>query len=118
LTDVAAIEMLEQALAQKENEVLALRQALAVLKGDSINAIAIAGLPRTRDFEHFGIVEATGKLLAEIGPADTRNIADKLQDRGIRTRSKNFVATVYATLDNSPQFKRKNGLWELSEERK
>ena len=118
MADVTMIEMMERELTRKRGEVLALEQALSVLKGDNIDAVAIANLPKTRQFEPFGIVESTVKLLQEYGPSDTRTIADKLQDGGIRTRSKNFVATVYATLDNSPRFNRKDGLWELNEERK
>jgi hypothetical protein len=115
---MTAIEMLEKELARKRDEVMALEQALSVLKGDNISAIAIAGLPKTREFEHLGIVEATTTLLREIGPTDTRTISERLLDRGIRTRSKNFTATVYATLDNAKQFKRKDNVWHLVEEKK
>jgi hypothetical protein len=119
MADVATIEAIEQEISRKRNELMALEQALSVLKGDNINAIALGNLPKTREFEHLGIVEATTHLLKELGPLDTRTISDKLMDRGLRTRSKNFVATVYATLDNSPKFKRdkKSSLWELVEEK-
>lgn len=117
MTETGALEAIEQAIARKENELLALRQAAAVLRGEQTTAVAIAGLPKSRDFADLGIVAGTKQLLREQGPMDTRNIADQLLDRGLRTRSKNFVATVYATLDNSPAFKRdrKTSLWSLAE---
>jgi hypothetical protein len=55
--------------------------------------------------------------LREAGtPRTTREIADALLERGIKTNSKNYIATVYATLNNSEAFKRTNdGTWELVE---
>lgn len=61
-----------------------------------------------------GITDATIRWLREVGePKNTRQIADELKRRGIQTRSKNWIATVYATLDNAKEFKRKNKMWEL-----
>ena len=57
------------------------------------------------------------KFLREMGePQDTRAIADALLSRGLQTHSKNFIATVYATLNNGKMFRRtKDNRWELRE---
>jgi hypothetical protein len=101
------IDGLERELARKRAEVEALEHAIAVLRGEG------KSVPRSREFAGYGITEAAEKLLKEIGPASTRTIADTLLDRGIRTRSKNFVATVFSTLDNSSLFRRRGNQWEL-----
>jgi hypothetical protein len=44
-----------------------------------------------------------------------RQIADELIRRGIQTKAKNWIATVYATLDNAKEFNRKDAKWELQE---
>jgi hypothetical protein len=44
-----------------------------------------------------------------------RQIADELIRRGIQTKAKNLIATVYATLDNAKEFNRKAAKWELRE---
>jgi hypothetical protein len=61
-----------------------------------------------------GITDATIRWLREVGePKNTRQIADELKRRGIQTRSKNWIATVYATLANAKEFMRKDDKWEL-----
>lgn len=113
-----AIEMLEQDLEQKRRELLALEQAISLLKGNAVLVTDARGtLPRSQDFKGLGIVDAAQRLITELGtPQTTREIADGLLNRGLETRSKNFTATVYATLDNSKTVKRTaDGRWELNE---
>ena len=83
------------------------------------------------EFANMGATEATQKVLSEGYPKglDTTDIAKRLKARGLYTRSKHFVATVYATLHNAstdgdgpsalktPKFVRKNGLWYLARAR-
>ena len=108
-----AIEALNRAREAKLAELQSIEQALAVL-GVSL-AGGPKGRPATRDFEDLGITTATKRYLAEVRePRSTRDIADALRDRGVQTRSKNYIATVYATLRNSSAFQRtKDGTWEL-----
>jgi hypothetical protein len=105
-------EALREQIEMKEHELNALRQALSVLEGGTVTAMPV---PKSREFEHLGITAAVKQLYAETGEEmDTRQIADALMDRGIKTRSKNFVATVYATLDNNREFVRTDaGAWKL-----
>lgn len=72
-------------------------------------------LPAPRqDFYRMGIVEAASHLLAETGrPMSTREIADTIRARGVVTKSKNYIPTVYATLANSEQFAREGNNWVL-----
>jgi hypothetical protein len=71
----------------------------------------------SQDFADLGITVAAKRYLKEVGePRSTREIADALGKRGVKTNSKNYIATVYATLHNSSAFKRTNdGTWELAE---
>ncbi len=65
-----------------------------------------------------GLGEAAKEIVKEIGPRGTREIAHALLARGVRTNSKNFVATVYTTLKSSPDFIRNGGTWELAKRTK
>ena len=73
--------------------------------------------PRIKDFEDLGITAAARRYLREERePRTTREIANALIDRGLKTTSKNWIATVYATLRNGKMFERtKDGKWELAE---
>jgi hypothetical protein len=108
----AAIEALQRARETKLAELDAIDRALAAL-----GAPVSGSVERQvgRDFEHLGIVEATKRYLSEKGePRTTREIAEALLARGVQTKSKKYVATVYATLDNAKKdFRRKDGKWEL-----
>ena len=110
----AAIEALKRAREVKRSELRAIDQAL-----EALGATAESGQDRqaSRDFEDFGLTAAAKRYLRESGtPRTTREIADALMERGVKTRSKNYIATVYATLNNSDFFKRtKDGTWELVE---
>lgn len=109
-----AVDSMKEELAQIERRAQALRQAIALLSGEAILvAPNNAELPK-QDFEGLGIVDAATRFVKEMGePQDTRVIADALVARGLKTKSKNFVAAVYATLHNSKAFKRtKDDKWE------
>jgi hypothetical protein len=113
---------MEQELEAVERRAAALRQAIALLKGDALLVMDRQGTApaKSNQYEGLGIVDAAKRFILEVGePRGTREIADALLGRGLQTKSKNFVATVYATLDNSKQFKRTpDGRWEPLEEKK
>jgi hypothetical protein len=75
---------------------------------------------REQDFIGLGLVEATRRLLVEVGkPLQTGDIARELKARGVTSRSKNFIANLYSTLYNSDKVvRRENGLWTLVTRRK
>jgi hypothetical protein len=117
-----ALDELKAELAQLEKiqpRLLALRQAIDILEGRSI-LVAPDDAPRM-DFSGLGIVEAAKRLIRETGgPLGTKDIAEQILKRGVVTTSKNYVPTVYATLDNSPEFVRvggagRKGKWQLKE---
>jgi hypothetical protein len=110
----AAIEALQRARESKLAELRAIEQALESL-GAPIQGVQ--GRTATKDFEDLGIIAATKRYLKEQGaPRTTREIADALVERGAKSRSKNPIATVYATLHNSMAFKRtEDGAWMLVE---
>jgi hypothetical protein len=112
------VEQLKGALATKEREAEALRAAIAVLSGEMVQQVmSTAG--RRLDYQDLGVTAAAKKFLREMlpEPQDTRAIADALLNRGLQTNSKNFIATVYATLNNGKMFRRtKDNRWALVEE--
>src|SRR4051794_32183651 len=99
----AANQAQRQAL---DTELRRIEQALAALTGE----------PTIRtEYERLGIVEAAGRWLREVGtPQSTKEIADALLARGLVTKSKKFVPTVYATLRNSEAFTRTDDVWALT----
>jgi hypothetical protein len=109
-----AIESLKRAREAKLSELRAINQAL-----EALGAAAETGQDRqgSHSFDDLGLTVAAKRYLREAGaPRTTREIADGLMERGIKTRSKNYIATVYATLHNSEAFRRtKDGTWELVE---
>jgi hypothetical protein len=107
----AAIEALQRARETKSAELDAICQALAAL---GVRPARETPVRTHAEFEHLGIVAATKRYLSEEGaPRTTREIANALDARGVRTKSKNFAATVYATLDKADEFERNDGKWEL-----
>ena len=115
MAEATLIEQMEAELAKRKDDIISLEHAIAVLKGNASNR-ELMNVPQSMEFQHLGTTEAVKRLLKEFGPLGTRDLADKMQDRGIKTRSKNFVATVYATLEQNKSFKRsKDGLWEFHE---
>jgi len=124
-----AIEQLEEAhklashnLARAQAEVEKIEEALRALKMEISSDLS--RLPRRQDMLGLGIVEAAEKFLAEVGvPKTTKEIADELIARGVKTKSKRYVPTVYATLDNASRtFTRvgdgPKGKWTLKQGRK
>ena len=117
MAEQSMIDALEGELNKKRDEVTALEQALAVLKGGNLSPRELVFVPKSQEFQHIGATEAAKRLIKEFGPMDTRRLADLMLDRGLKTRSKNFIATVYATLEqNKKDFKRIDGDWTLVED--
>jgi hypothetical protein len=113
------IAALRQRLEKTEREAHQLRQALKILDG----GVIVAGdtTYQTNEYEGLGIVDAAKRFIAEKGgtPRTTSEIRDALMSRGWQTKSKNAVATIYATLENSKAFIRtKDGRWDPKEPRK
>jgi hypothetical protein len=104
---MSIIDSLRGEIDRRERELKALRDALGVLEGS----------PSKGEFAGQAITEAATELLRERSPMMTRDIADALLARGIRTRSKDFAANVRATLSNSPEFLRVGKKWVLKEPR-
>lgn len=109
----------EKRRVEAEREALALKQAISVLEG---NSFLIADTVPKLDFSGLGIVEAARRLVKEVGhPLTTNEIAAEILKRGVVTTSKHYVPTVYATLDNAPDFVRlgsgRKGKWDLKENR-
>ena len=96
----AAIEALERAKATKLAEIEEINKAIA-----QVSLITPGTMPKSREYQGLGITKAATRFLTEVGePRGTRDIADALRARGLQTRSKKFVSTVYATLDKSKYF--------------
>jgi hypothetical protein len=107
------IESLKAELAKKLNETHALKQAISVLEGSSV---LVSDAPTQRKpYEGLGIADAAIRFIQEMGsPQGTRAIADALLSRGLTTKSNNYTATVYSTLDNSRRLIRTpQGLWDI-----
>ena len=107
-----AIRALERAREAKLSELRAIEEAIAKLTGDG------GGQPPGREYAGLGIVESARRYLREIGqPRSTRDIVDALLARGWASKSRNQIATVYATLANAKSvFERTpEGTWALRE---
>jgi hypothetical protein len=110
------IDQLQAEVMRKRQELTQLEQALALLKGEALLVTPSGAMLPKSDFSGLRITEAAKRFIAEMGaPQDTAAIADALTKRGLETKSKNFTATVYATLDNSSAFKRVDGKWQYVE---
>ena len=98
-----------------KREVEGLRIAIAVMEGKPVPQPSAA---KSAEYEDLGVTASAKKFLREMGePQDTRTIADALIARGLKTESKNLIATIYATLRNGRMFKRtKDSRWELVDE--
>ena len=112
----AAIEALRRARDAKRVELESIEQALE--KIETLGTPTEGGTARaqsSKDFEDLGITAAARRYLREQGePRTTREIADALIARGLKTTSNNLIATMHATLRNSAAFQRtKDKRWEL-----
>jgi hypothetical protein len=109
-----AIEALQRARDAKLTELHAIEQALEALRAPMEGRFPLD--QRTKDFEDLGITAAARRYLREQrAPRTTREIANALIAGGLKTNSKNWIATVYATLRNGKMFKRTKDKWELAE---
>jgi len=108
----SAVDALRRAREAKLAEVRAIERALEVLGHPAADCL-------DRDFADCGIVEAAKRWLREQGkPRTTSEIASTIRERGVETKSKRFVPTVYATLHNAiqagdPELVRNGKLWGL-----
>lgn len=109
----------EQAkLVEQETIKLAkLDQALEQLQ-HTVLVVDPAHMPRRQDYAGLGIVEAAKRWLTEVGKSmPTGDIARELLARGVKTKSKRYVPTVYATLAKSEDFVRDGDVWDLRKRR-
>lgn len=111
-----AIEALERLRTSKFRELKAVERAIRQL-ADAIPVGHSDNAPASLEYRNVGITDAAKHWVRQIGtPQLTREIAEALMNRGITTRSKNFVSTVYATLTHSKEFQRTHdGRWMLRE---
>jgi hypothetical protein len=109
-----ALGVAEEQAAKADTEVQRLRMAIAAMTGEPIPTPSAS---KSREFEDLGVTQAAKRFIREKGePQDTRTIADALLNRGLKTNSKNFIATVYATLNNGKLFNRTDdSRWALDE---
>lgn len=115
-----AIQNLQEARSQQlakveeeQTKLARLEQALEQLQ-HTVLVVDPAHLPRRKDFEGLGIVEAAKRWLHEVGSAQqTGDIAKELLSRGVKTKARRFVPTVYATLAKSDDFIRDGDVWDL-----
>lgn len=98
----SAVAMLQKArdeqaiiVARETQKLAQLDEALSAMQ----NTVVVNNVPVRQDFKHMGILESASRLLDETGRSmSTREIADAIRLRGVETRSKSFIPTVYATL--------------------
>jgi hypothetical protein len=109
-TILRAFDQQEQSLL---DDIKTLREARASL--EKINGTARSeegtqpltqGIPPVDQWSGVGITEGAERLLTTEGPMDTRDIADALRARGVKTKSTSFIPTVYASLRESKRFVR------------
>ncbi len=112
-----AVTVLERLAAAQERELRETQALLARLKGGMAVVVPQPGQePVSAEYAELGPIEAIRRYMTEVGtPQTTRELADALLARGLRTRSRNFTASIHATLKNAPgDFKRnERGQWEL-----
>jgi hypothetical protein len=71
--------------------------------------------PESGEYRGVPLSEAAFRWLKAVGgPRSTRDIADAIRAKGVETRSKNYIATVYASLIQNKRFVRlDDGNWWL-----
>jgi hypothetical protein len=109
-----ALHALERLRDTKLKELKAIEGAIRQL-ADAMASGDRQERPASLEYRNVGITDAAKHWLGQIGaPQSTREIADGLVNRGITTRSRNFVSTVYATLAHAAEFQRTaDGRWTL-----
>lgn len=106
---IELLQTIEKELAAAEAQVSGLKDSKSALEqlrdrfstGNSEGAQV--SLPTPISWRDVSITEGAERLIREHGPLDTREIADQLRLRGVRTKSANFIPTVYASLRESPR---------------
>ncbi len=113
-----AVNALEKLIQRTKDELRGLESSLKALRGTL--QPGMVSPPTSDEWEHLGVTEAAQRWLEEFGPSATRDIAEGLRDRGVRTQSKKFSSVVYATLKNAKgKFERTDeGLWALAAQKK
>lgn len=107
-------ELINQMSQQRDAKLAEAAQFDNAIRALQTKIIIADRAPIAQDFTGLGIVEAAKRWLSEVGEAkSTREIADAIRQRGLTTRSKDFIPTVYATLRNSKDFKRDGDSWLL-----
>ncbi len=112
---VRAVQVLEELEAAQERELRTTREILARLKGMAV-IVPTDVAPVSQEYADLGPIEAIRRYMKEVNvPQTTRQLADALLARGLRTKSMNITASIHATLKNAPQdFHRNNsGEWVL-----
>lgn len=112
----AAAQLLRAKKAAKQQEIDAIDRA--ILQIEQVMAmVEPTSVPTSTEYAGLSIGEAAVKWLEEAGrPAATREIAEALISRGIRTTSKNFSMTVYTIIRETPRILRLGqGLWGLKD---
>jgi hypothetical protein len=61
--------------------------------------------------------DAAQQLLADHGPLPTRDLAELLLRGGARTKARNFVATIYSSLQKDGRFRLVSRRWHLKGDR-
>ena len=110
-----ALNALERLKDSKLRELRAVERAIQELAETMLIGYG-RGEPKSCEYMSVGIADAARHCLGQIGtPQSTREIAEALIDRGITTKSRRFVSTVYATLAHAKEFQRtSDGRWILS----
>lgn len=79
---------------------------------------ASASVPEGPSLAGLNLEDAARAIIKDEGPRGTRELAQTMLARGITTNSKNFVATIYATLKASKDFQRVGSNWALAAKQK
>lgn len=114
---LAALQTLRDKRTSQQEAIHRLDAAIAQLEaitgqGDG-GSVPLYG---TENYEGLGIADAAVRYMKEKqGPASTRDIADTIRMRGVKTASKNYTATVYAVLAGAHGkiFRTPDGLWDI-----
>ena len=109
-----ALGALERLRESKLRELKAVERAIQQL-ADTMTADYPRDEPESLEYRNLRITDAARHWLAHSGtPQSTREIAEGLLSRGLTTRSRNFVSTVYATLAHAEGIQRTtDGRWAL-----
>lgn len=111
--------LIDQMARQRDAKLAEAAQFDSAIKALQTKIIIADSTPVSQDYAGLGIVEASRRWLQEVGGnKTTREIADAIRQRGLTTKSKDFIPTVYATLRNaSKDFAREGDSWLLKKSR-